>query len=58
MAISILPVPISATLSPIGGRPAYYTPPPVAYSETESYTYRRPVQRHRRTVSHRVCSCK
>jgi hypothetical protein len=41
-------------------RPAYYAPPPVAYNEieTETYTYRRPVHRHRRTVSHRTCTCK
>jgi len=43
-------------------RPAYYAPPPVAYheieTETEAYAYRRPVHRHRRTVSHRTCTCK
>src|SRR5438874_13379483 len=38
-------------------RPVYYAPPPVAYRETETYYTRRPIHRHRRTVSHRVCTC-
>jgi hypothetical protein len=32
-------------------------PPPVAYDDSY-YSYRRPVHRHRRTVSHRTCTCK